>query len=374
MAGRRPDLQAMLRQTWRAAQEMGPIRRRAAVASLGWTVVVVGYAIGFFAASQSRGTVFLDGAFFLVTLALPLILVWTAAYLAEELARQRDMIAGLAELVGPLIGALGAARQSLERHGPASPEEIRKAVQGAVMVGRAPDVTPALERIAAGQAEIEAMLRALAEQASRPAPAAPAPAAPVAVEPVPAPPLPRTRVAAALEAPGEAEPELPMLGEGAPQEALGWADIVRALNFPRDADDHEGFRALRSALRHRSLAQMLQAAEDVLTLLSQEGVYVDDLAMEPAAPDAWRRFMDGARGAAADEMGAVRDAEALEAARGLMKQDTIFRDTALFFQRRFDVVLNEVARGADDGQIAELADTRSGRAFQLMARASGSFD
>ena len=56
-----------------------------------------------------------------------------------------------------------------------------------------------------------------------------------------------------------------------------WPTLIRALDFPRDADDQEGFRALRAALRHHGLAQMLQAAEDVLTLLSQEGVYVDDL-------------------------------------------------------------------------------------------------
>ena len=66
-------------------------------------------------------------------------------------------------------------------------------------------------------------------------------------------------------------------------------------------------------------------------------------------------------------MGAVRDAAALEAARALMKVDTIFRDAALFFQRRFDAVLVEIAVGATDAELARLADTRSGRAFRLMA-------
>ena len=57
-----------------------------------------------------------------------------------------------------------------------------------------------------------------------------------------------------------------------------------------------------------------------------------------------------------------------------MKSDTIFRDTALFFQRRFDAVLTEFAAGAGDAELVELAGTRSGRAFMLLARLSGSLD
>jgi hypothetical protein len=153
-----------------------------------------------------------------------------------------------------------------------------------------------------------------------------------------------------------------------------WDDLVRALDFPRDASDHEGFAALKRALRHHSLAQMLQAAEDVMNLLSQEGVYMDDLHHDPAPPETWRAFVAGQRGAAVAAVGGITDPAALDAVRGLMKSDPIFRDTALFFQRRFDVVLADFARDASDAALAALADTRSARAFMLCARASGSFD
>ena len=59
---------------------------------------------------------------------------------------------------------------------------------------------------------------------------------------------------------------------------------MRALDFPRDADDRAGLPGAAAALRHHGLAQMLQAAEDVLNLLSQEGVFVDELPMEPVDP------------------------------------------------------------------------------------------
>ncbi len=100
---------------------------------------------------------------------------------------------------------------------------------------------------------------------------------------------------------------------------------------------------------------------------------MDDLAIAPGDPGAWRRFAAGARGTASDDLGGVRDPAAIETTRALMKSDPIFRDAALFFQRRFDAVLGELADAASDADLARLADTRSGRAFQLTARASGSF-
>ncbi len=342
-------------------QALGRARRVAAVASAVWTVLVLAYAIGFFGAAQARGTVFLDGAFFLVTLALPLILIWLAAFLAEELDRQRRMIAALAELVGPLADRLDAARATLERHGPASPTEIARAVQGAVLAGRGTgtELAAPLERILAGQAQLSARLDALFAAAEAPAPPAPRPAS-----------QPRARV---RPAPAPAEPELPLAAAPDPETPLDWEDLVRAFDFPRDADDAEGFRALRRALTRRSYAQTLQASEDVMTLLSQEGLYMDDLAIAPAEAEAWRRFVAGERGGAADGLGAMRDGAVIETTRALMKADPIFRDAALFFQRRFDAVLGEIAPHVADAELVRFADTRSGRAFQLMARASGSF-
>ncbi|MBP7242226.1 hypothetical protein [Amaricoccus sp.] len=358
-------------------EALGPVRRRAAVASVVWAVIVIAYAIGFFGASQARGTSFLDGAFFLVTLALPLILIWIAAYLAEELTRQREMIAGLAELSTPLFGALEATRAGLDRHAPASPSELRAAVDDAVRALAPTDSAPAIARLETGLARVEAALAAL-----RIAPAAATEPAPLpVVAPDPGDPKPEAaaprRVRAAKGAaptPPAGQAALPLAAPAEPEEPLGWGEMMQALDFPRDPSDEDGFRALRRALQRHSLAQMLQAAEDLLTYLSQEGVYMDDLAMAPADAAAWRRFAAGGRGAPVETLGGIRDEGALDAARGLMKQDAVFRDAALFFLRRFDAVLGEIVGEASDEGLAQLADTRSGRAFQLMARATGAFD
>lgn len=359
----------------RRYRTVGPARRAAAAASLIWGVAVIAYAIGFFGTSQARGTAFLDAAFFLLALTLPLILIWMVVSFSEEIARQRDLIAALAELIEPLIGRLDAVGEGLERHGSASPAEIRKAVQAGLATSRGSDLGGALERVLTGQTRIEAAMQELRGRPPGTAPTAPG-------RPEPSKTAARSAAQARgarprLQEPAQARPEnepgLPLLAEAEPEAELGWDDLVRALDFPRDAEDQDGFRALRLALRRRNLAQMLQAAEDVLTFLSQEGIYMDDLALDPADAGAWRRFLAGKRGEAVAAVGGVKDEKVLDTARALTKQDPIFRDTALFFQRRFDAVLRDLAETASDEQIAQLADTRSGRAFQLMARAGGSF-
>ena len=338
------------------------VRRRAAAASAVWAVVVVGYAAGFLAAAgggQGRGTLFLDAMFFLMTLTVPLVLVWLAAWLAEALEDQRALVAALAEAAVPLAAALEAARQRADAPAGLTAEAVQRAVQSAMAGLKPPDLGRPMDRLIIGQSRIEAALQRLAAE-PRPA------LAPGLAEP-PAPPP----VAAALPRATEREPAP---AEPVEPEGLAWPDLVRALDFPRDAEDRDGFRALKTALRHPALAQLLQAAEDVLTLLSQQGVYVDELAMDPVDPAVWRRFIAGARGPEVAAVAGIRDPQAIETARRLTATDSIFRDSALFFQRRFDAVLAEFARDAKDPALIELVGTRSGRAFMLLARLNRTLD
>ena len=73
------------------------------------------------------------------------------------------------------------------------------------------------------------------------------------------------------------------------------ADFIRALNFPESPEDKAGFTALRRALKDRPTAQLVRAAQDVLTLLAQDGIYMDDLRPDRARPEIWRRFAHGQR-------------------------------------------------------------------------------
>jgi hypothetical protein len=151
-------------------------------------------------------------------------------------------------------------------------------------------------------------------------------------------------------------------------------DFIRALNFPETAEDKAGFAALRLALKHRPTALLIQASQDVLTLLSQDGIYMDDLRPDMARPEIWRSFAGGARGRAIAALGGIRDRSSLALTAARMKQDPIFRDVAHHFLRRFDQMFSSFAEDATDSDISELSDTRTARAFMLLGRVAGTFD
>lgn len=181
----------------------------------------------------------------------------------------------------------------------------------------------------------------------------------------------------AIASPALAEDQA-SLALGTPSEnlapPLSVADFIRALNFPETAEDKEGFRALRRALTDRKVSQLVHAAQDILTLLSQDGIYMDDLRPDRAKPEIWRHFAKGERGRVVAPLGGVRDRSSLALASGRMKQDAIFRDAVHHFLRKFDKTFAEFEATATDEEIAALSDSRTARAFMLLGRVAGTFD
>ncbi len=245
-----------------------------------------------------------------------------------------------------------------------------------------------IDRIADAQAAHAALARALAEQltAAQPAaeqtPAAPPPpdVPPAAAEP------PVTGFASRREvsrlivprAAPQAPADQPALALDNPPDAVDppieHPDLIKALHFPDDENDNEGFAALRRALRDRNARKLVQASQDVLTLLSQNGIYMDDLRPEPVSADMWRRFAKGERGKPLDRLGGIRDQAYLSVLSTRMREDTIFRDSVHHFLRCFDQLLMTFEEYATDTDLLELAETRTSRAFMLLARATGTFD
>ena len=89
------------------------------------------------------------------------------------------------------------------------------------------------------------------------------------------------------------------------------ANIRRALSFPNNAEDRDGFRALRWALENRQVAKLIRAAQDVLTLLSQDGIYMKDLMPDRARPKIWRKFAQGERRREIASLGGNRDSSTI---------------------------------------------------------------
>ena len=268
----------------------------------------------------------------LTTIVLPIGLIWVAATSARSVQVMREE-----------SRRIEAAVEGLRRQALAEARGRKPAAEGPAVEARIGALTRRAEAAVATFASARET-----ERGAPPPPAAPPPAA--------------DQPALALgTAVGGADP------------IASKDDLVRALNFPDDPADAEGFSALRRALRDPQVERLVRAAQDILTLLAQDGIYVDDLPAEATPPALWRRFAEGQRGEEVAPLGGVHDRSALTLVAGRMRSDTIFRDAAHHFLRQFDLGLSRLAPQAGDGELAALSRTRTAKAFMLIARAAGTF-
>lgn len=307
----------------------------AVVVGLAW-LALVGIFFLFARSGTSQPGLF-GGIMILVAIFLPLALIWVAAVTARTARSMRAETMRLQQS----IDSMKLAWQSQ-------------------YAGARPSVEKKLDEIATAAKQAESAIVTFTSrrdgEASQP-------------------PADKKAAFAAPAREGEEQPAL-ALGTTADDTAVpvSVADFVSALNFPDSQDDRDGIRALRRALDDRNLAKLIRAAQDVLTLLSQDGIYMDDLKPDRARSDVWRRFANGERGKSIAALGGVRDRSSLALTSARMRNDTIFRDAAHHFLRQFDRTVSEFEKNASDQEIAELAETRTARAFMLLGRVTGTFD
>jgi len=151
-------------------------------------------------------------------------------------------------------------------------------------------------------------------------------------------------------------------------------DLIGALNFPKDEKDTEGFRKLRLALDDAENGDLLRASQDIQTLLSHDGIYMDDLDPEISKPEIWRRFSNGERGPIISALGQVQNDETIYLISKKVKTDEIFRDASYHFLRCFDTALGDFCKKATDDELMRFSATRTARAFMLLGSATGRFN
>ena len=307
----------------------------AAAMSLVWLV-----AVGAYVWTAPEGTGTLGLVLTLLVVFLPLALIWAAVVTLRS------------------VRALRGEAQRLQ----ATVEAMRAAYVQSQQVAAKPSVEKKLDDLAASARHTETVLAGFSSRRDQTLTQASADRKAALVTPRPAAP----------------EVEQPGLALGTPAEdlrpPLSVSDFIWALQFPETPDDKNGFRALRLALEDRTTAKLIRAAQDVLTLLSQEGIYMDDLKPDRARPEVWRRFAAGERGRTVAALGGIRDRSSLALTAGRMREDTVFRDAGHHFLRCFDKTFAAFEPNATDEELAELADTRTARAFMLFGRVTGTFD
>lgn len=310
----------------------------AGLLSVVWVIAVLAYVF-----SAPEGTSALGLVMTLLVVFLPLALIWAAATTLRSVRILRGEAARLQASVDAMRNAYIANQQT-------------------AAAGLKPSVEKKIEELTQAAKHAESVLATFSSRRDAALVVASADRKAALVAPQPA----------------TAVDEQPGLALGTPADMLrpplSMGDFIRALQFPESPDDKEGFRALRLALEDREVAKLIRAAQDVLTLLSQEGIYMDDLRPDRARPDQWRRFASGERGGNVSAVGGVRDRSSLALTAGRMREDPVFRDAGHHFLRTFDRSFQSFEKNATDSEIVELADTRTARAFMLFGRVMGVFD
>ncbi|MDG3042593.1 hypothetical protein [Roseicyclus marinus] len=280
---------------------------------------------------------FADGVLTILAIIMPIALIWVAAT-ALRTAR------GLREEAARLQASIDAMRAAYVDQQQRATMDLRPAV-----VEKLEELVETTRAAQAAGAPVFSSLRALAPPEDR---------------------------AAVIQTPSTPEQPQPGLALSAPAEKdpISVADFIKALNFPENEHDKEGFRTLRRALEDRATERLIRASQDILTLLSQDGIYMDDLRPDRARPEIWRRFAQGERGRAVAALGGIHDRSSLVLAAGRMKKDPVFRDAAHHFLRHFDRTFMDFEKNASDAEIVALAGTRTARAFMLIGRVAGTFD
>ena len=308
-----------------------------------WIAISLAYCIGFYFADPRPDIGFTQVASALFSFVLPLLLIWGSFAIMGTIATERRKADRLEEGMEILFAEMQEVKAAL-----ASPPTSTAPPEVIAL----PDQT-ALAGLTSKIAELSALVEAQSSQTEQDTPA-PAPKQPARRKP----------------APETTQPLLPMDAPG-DSDILTRDELVAALNFPQDERDKAGFAILKKARNSREVAQILQAAEDILTLLAQRGVYMDDFTYSSVPVKQWRSFARGTRGKDVAQMAAILDEEAENKTRETVRTDPVFRDTSLHFQRRFDVTLAEFCEGATDAELAAFANTRTARAFVLLSKVSG---
>lgn len=304
---------------WLEQQGQDRLRLIGILASLAWLVLVM-LSSWLRPDSQDDGGL-LAWLVWLLGVGLPLALIWFAVHCAQVLDVLRAEADGLRLALAQMRGT----------------DDPLHDIPAAPVMG--PGIAPVTPHSASSGAPL------------RPAPA---PRRPVQVPPRP--PLHPADAAQAQPA------KVPVLSP---------TELYFALNFPEGPEDHEAVRCLQLALADPELARLIRAAQDVITLLAGRGIYMDDLPVPETDAALWQRFAQGSRGQAVAGLAVIDNAAALNATGTMLADDEVFRDVAHHFMRRFDRLLTRRGQTEDGAVLAVLAETRSGRAFILLAQVSG---
>ena len=161
----------------------------------------------------------------------------------------------------------------------------------------------------------------------------------------------------------------------ASSEEVSWPAVIVALDL-RDPDADEAMdKARNQTAKVPTIERLLRLADKLDAGLREDGLYIEELRIEPASAAAWRAFAEGRRGSEVARLAGIRDEVALGLARSSLRRDPEVRADALRMIGLYtDMVQRASSELGTEAPLVEMSDTTVGRAFQLYGHLNGAFD
>jgi len=151
--------------------------------------------------------------------------------------------------------------------------------------------------------------------------------------------------------------------------AIDWKKFTRAANFPESEDDIETLDALYDVLTDPEAASLLQCAEDTLASLADIDLYMEDFIPRLVPVTTWRGHLDGSGGEAIEGIDALVEQTRI---RAKLNADKGFEHLCAKFMDRYEDMGRRLLAETDDEKlIVDLSNTRTGRAYLMIADAAG---
>jgi hypothetical protein len=172
--------------------------------------------------------------------------------------------------------------------------------------------------------------------------------------------------ALAVSPAASAELPFPALPRAEGRTVLDWTAVIRALSDESPGETRR--HAIERAAEDPDVAALIGLTRGVADALAEDGLYLSDLAPVHAPAALWARFAAGERGGEIAGLAGIEDDVALAIARSRLRDDPGFRRLAIRLVADYARLVERAAAeiGADP-RLVEMAETRPGRAFQLLA-------
>ena len=168
-------------------------------------------------------------------------------------------------------------------------------------------------------------------------------------------------------------PNLPLTERSGDRAEIELGDMATALNFSDIVQQGDWANAFEKVQVKGSYLELMRNAEGVINVLEDEGVFVEDIAVNLPGESAWRAFAAGKRNIETEKLASIKDRSAQALIRARIKNDDVFKELSLRFQKRFIDMIEAMSPTALGEEFDALAHSRAGRAFAILGDISGTF-